>query len=76
VAEVKAPFSWPNNSDSMSDSGKAAQLTPINGPAARWLSSWIARASISFPVPFSPLSKTVAQVSATARACLSVFSKA
>jgi hypothetical protein len=75
-APVNAPRSWPNSSDSMSVSGSAAQLTAMNGPAARALSSWRARAMISLPVPFSPVMSTVALVSATARACLRIFSSA
>ena len=76
VAEVKAPFSCPNNSDSINVSGNAAQLTATNGPLARGLSWWMARASISFPVPFSPLSKTVALVAAaTERACFKTVSR-
>ena len=35
TAPVKAPFSWPNSSDSSSVSGMAAQLTQMNGFLAR-----------------------------------------
>ena len=34
-APVKAPFSWPNSSDSSRFSGMAAQLTEMNGLSAR-----------------------------------------
>ena len=51
---MKAPFAWPNSSLSISSSGIAAQFTSTNGPAARWLWAWIARATSSLPVPFSP----------------------
>ena len=53
-APVKAPFSWPNSSLSISSSGIAAQFTSTNGPSARRLCAWIARATSSLPVPFSP----------------------
>ncbi len=65
VAPVNAPFSWPNSSLSSSVSVSAAQLTATNGPAARLLWAWIARATTSLPVPLSPLSRTVAWVGAT-----------
>ncbi len=51
---MKAPFTWPKSSLSMSSSGMAAQLTSTNGPEARRLPAWIARATSSLPVPFSP----------------------
>ena len=35
IAPVKAPFSWPNSSLSISSSGIAAQFTATNGPPAR-----------------------------------------
>ncbi len=35
MAPVKAPFSWPNSSDSISSSGMAAQLTSTNGWSRR-----------------------------------------
>jgi len=40
TAPVKAPFSWPNNSDSRSWSGIAAQLTEMNGPRDRLERAW------------------------------------
>ena len=36
MAPVKAPFSWPNSSDSSRLSGMAAQLTLMNGRSARF----------------------------------------
>ena len=36
MAPVKAPFSWPNSSDSSSVSASAPQLTLTNGPSARF----------------------------------------
>ena len=65
IAEVKAPFSWPNNSLSISSAGMAAQFTSTNWPLERGLCSWIQRATNSFPVPFSPVIKTRASVGAT-----------
>ena len=35
LAPVKAPFSWPNNSDSMRSRGIAAMLMATNGPLRR-----------------------------------------
>ena len=35
VAPVKAPFSWPNSSLSISSRGIAAMLIATNGPARR-----------------------------------------
>jgi hypothetical protein len=43
-APVKAPFSWPNSSDSISSAGTAAQLSVTNGPAERALCSCSVRA--------------------------------
>src|SRR5690606_37111478 len=55
TAPVKAPFSWPNNSDSSSASGMAAQLTEMKGLAARreWACTYLAMTSL--PVPLSPV---------------------
>ena len=39
AAPVNEPFSWPNNSLSISSAGTAAQLSVTNGPLARWLLS-------------------------------------
>ncbi len=59
IAPVNAPFSWPNSSLSSSVSASAAQLMATNGPAARRLLRWIARATSSLPVPLSPRISTV-----------------
>jgi hypothetical protein len=66
VEPVKAPFSWPNSSFSRISFGRAAQFRAKNGPFARSLFSWIARATSSFPVPDSPRMRTLAVVGATA----------
>ena len=61
---MKAPFSWPNSSDSTSASGIAATLTATNGCPRRSLRAWIARATSSLPVPLSPVISTVVGVEA------------
>ena len=66
-APVKAPRSCPNSSLSSSASGSAAQLIATNGPPARGLSSWIARANTSLPTPDSPSSSTVRSVGTALR---------
>ena len=65
VAPVNAPRTWPNSSDSSSDSGIAAQLTLMSGMSRCGLRLWIARAISSLPVPVSPVISTVLLVSAT-----------
>ena len=65
IAEVKEPFSCPNNSDSINSEGIAAQFTSIKGPFARLLFSCIQRATNSLPLPFSPVINTRASVGAT-----------
>ena len=62
---MNAPFSWPKSSLSMSSRGMAAQLTFTNGPSARGLRRWMARAMSSLPVPLSPVMSTDALVGAT-----------
>ena len=52
-APVKAPFSWPNSSDSTRDSVSAPQFTARNGPP-RPLRACSSRAATSLPVPVSP----------------------
>ena len=66
VASVNAPLRWPNNSDSISVSGMAAQLTVTKGILWRALRLWMARATSSLPVPVSPVMRTVLRVAATA----------
>ena len=65
VAPVKEPFTWPKSSDSIRDSGIAAQLTAIKGASLRRLLPWMARATTSLPVPLSPMISTVVSVGAT-----------
>ena len=55
----------PNSSLSISSPGIAAQFTSTNGLLARGDSRWIARATSSLPVPFSPVMSTRASVGAT-----------
>jgi hypothetical protein len=62
---VKAPLSWPNSSEATSPSGSAAQLTFTIARLARGDPAWIARARSSFPVPVSPVIRTVEPVGAT-----------
>src|SRR5438132_273530 len=69
TAPVKAPFSYPNSSDSSSASGRAAQLRATNGPSARRDPRWIRCATTSLPVPDSPLRSTVVSAGATFAAC-------
>ncbi len=64
AAPVNAPFSWPNSSLSISDSGSAPAFTAMNGFPRRGLSLWIACATSSFPVPLSPSMITVLETGA------------
>ena len=64
VAPVKAPFSAPNSSLSISSPGSAAQLTATKGLPARGLRACRARAKRSLPTPVSPVSSTVTLVGA------------
>ena len=43
----------------------ALQFTATNGPSARWLQAWMARATSSLPVPDSPRTSTGAMLRAT-----------
>ena len=62
LAPVNAPFSCPNNSDSISSRGIAAMLMATKGPDLR-LPNWCnALATNSLPVPDSPLIMTVRSV--------------
>ncbi|SST06830.1 Uncharacterised protein [Acinetobacter baumannii] len=70
LAPVKAPFSWPNSSDSIRVSGIAAQFTEISGALARFDRLCRARATSSLPVPDSPWISTVESVGATLRILL------
>jgi len=70
VAPVKLPRACPNSSLSNTPSAIAPQSTAMNGPDARALEAWMARATSSLPVPLSPTTSTVASVSATRAAVL------
>ena len=59
AAPVKAPFSWPNSSDSIKSFGIAAMFRAMKGDAARGLWRCRAWATNSLPVPDSPLISTV-----------------
>ena len=65
TAPVKAPFSWPNSSLSMSSLEMAAQLTGMKGLSARSERVCTARATSSLPVPDSPKIATAAVDGAT-----------
>ena len=64
-ADVKAPFSCPNNSLSINSEGMAAQFTSTKGNSARLLFSCNQRATSSLPEPFGPVINTRASVGAT-----------
>ena len=64
-APVNAPFSWPNNSGSMSDGLRAEQFRAINGPCHLLDRKWSLDAASSFPVPRSPTSSTGRSTGAT-----------
>ncbi len=64
-ASVKAPFLWPNSSDSNRVSVIAPMSTETKLLSCRSDRWWIARAINSLPVPFSPRIKTLASVRAT-----------
>ena len=61
---VKAPSSYPNNSDSSKFSGIEAQFTLIKGPSLYLLNEWMALVNTSFPTPLSPVIKIDAEVCA------------
>ncbi len=69
AAPVNDPFSCPNNSDSISSPGTAAQFSVTNGPSRRGLRWCSARAISSFPVPVSPMMQTRASLAATRSTC-------
>ena len=68
AAPVKAPFSWPNSSDSTRSGAMAPQLTVTKGRSRRGLAWWMARARSSLPVPDSPSIRTGMERGATRRA--------
>ncbi len=63
IAPVNEPFLCPKSSLSMRFSGIAPQFTVTNGFPRRMELKWIAFATISFPVPLSPVIRTVVVVS-------------
>ncbi len=65
MAPVKAPLAWPNSSASASSGERAAQLKRTNGRSARREASTIASATLSLPVPLSPVMSTVTSRGAT-----------
>ena len=62
---MNAPRTWPKSSASSSVSGIALQLSATKRCCRRGLVRWIARATISLPVPVSPLIRIVVVVGAT-----------
>ena len=76
TAPVKAPFTWPNISLSKSDREMPPRFTMTNGPDARRELRWMARATSSLPVPFSPRMSTGASDAATRAAVRSIESSA
>ena len=58
IAPVNAPRTCPKSSLSKRPSANPAQLIATKGPAARGPLKWSARATISFPVPLSPVMST------------------
>jgi hypothetical protein len=65
TAPVKAPFSWPNSSEEISDSANAAQFRLMKARPALRDRLWTARAMSSLPVPVSPVMRTVESLGAT-----------
>ena len=65
VASVNAPFTCPNSSLSNNVSGTAPMSTVMITSRSLAERRWIARATSSFPVPFSPRIRILASVSAT-----------
>ena len=63
IAWVNAPFLCPKSSLSTRPSGMAPQLIGTKGLRERTLLKWMARATISLPVPVSPKMSTLILVS-------------
>jgi hypothetical protein len=63
-ASVKAPRRAPNSSLSAKAGGTEAQFTEKKGLSRRRLESWMKRATALFPVPVSPVRRTVESVRA------------
>ena len=76
IAEVKEPFSCPNNSLSINSEGIAAQLTSINAFSRRLLFSCNCLDTNSLPQPFGPVIRTRASEIATLSIISFTFSKA
>ncbi len=68
TAPVNAPLAWPNSSLSSSCWDRVGQETVANGPDARSLHPWTARASTPLPVPLSPRTSSVVGLAAAWRA--------
>ena len=60
LASVKAPFTWPNSSLSKTPSDSPPALTVTSPLPARPDTAWIACATVPLPVPFSPVTRTLA----------------
>jgi hypothetical protein len=69
---VKLPFSWPNRVDSISSFGIEPQSSTTNGLVLRFEVLWIARATISLPVPVSPVIRQVRSLGATFSSCAKI----
>ena len=65
TAPVNAPLRWPKSSLSIKSLGMAAQLIGTKLAFARCDKSWSERATISLPVPLSPVISTVELDAAT-----------
>ena len=63
-APVKAPFTEPNSSLSISSRGRAAQLILMILPLLRGLKAWMRSAITSLPVPLSPVMSTATSLGA------------
>ena len=69
---MKLPFSWPNSVDSISSRGIEPQSSTTNGLALRDDALWSARATISLPVPVSPVMRHVRSLGATFSRCAKI----
>ena len=68
TAPVNAPFSWPNNSESIVPSGMAPQFTAIYLECLRGEPAWIIWGKNSLPEPLSPVTSTDRSIGATRNA--------
>src|SRR5712692_9890702 len=69
TALVKAPRTCPNSWLSSNASGIAPQLMGTNACACRGLAAWMALATISLPVPLSPVMRTLLGVELILATC-------